>query len=401
MNDFLRRLLFLPDQGATFSARVDHLHFLVILVTMFGATAVFATALWFTWRYRRRDELTLTPLVRAPVALELAVVVGLFGLFLFFWVLGYRQYVRLRVAPDDAMEVYVTAKKWMWKFAYPDGRRSLGVLVVPAGRPVKLIMTSRDVIHSFYVPAFRTKQDVLPGRYTTIWFETVAPGVYRTFCAEYCGTDHSRMWADVVALDAVQWEAWRAGADPSDLVAGMLHGDDREHGDRKLVSVAFAPSGVVQDGEPVSMAQRGLEVAARKGCLSCHSVDGQPHIGPSFRGLYGRVEQLENGTVRVDEAYLTKSMMEPMADVVRGYRPVMPTYLGQLQPAEVGALLELIRSLREPLPTPPGIGYPQLPTNPQDGPAQSYEADRGLETIPDESLAPAQAPAGTPGAPAP
>ncbi|WP_373047310.1 cytochrome c oxidase subunit II [Vulgatibacter sp.] len=368
MNEFLRILLFLPEQGSTVADEVDRLHFVVIATTMIGATAVFAVALWFTFRYRRRDEAALTPRVTAPTVIEVGVVLGLLSLFLLFWVVGFQQYMRLRVAPADTIDVYVTARKWMWSFAYPDGKRSNAVLVVPAGKPMRLIMTSRDVIHSFYVPAFRLKQDVLPGRTTTLWFQTTAPGVYRVFCAEYCGTSHSRMWADVVALADEGWEEWLAGEEPPNLVAGLLRGEAGDRGKSSLVAVREAPRGVAETGEVQSLAEQGLEVAARRGCLSCHSLDGQPHLGPSFRGLYGRYEQLRDGSVFVDEAYLTRSMMEPMAEVVAGYQPIMPTYQGQLQPAEVGALLELIKSLRQPLAVPQRIDYPQLPPRQAPGP---------------------------------
>ena len=324
MNELFRRILWLPVQGSTVAGEVDALHYAVITITMIGATGVFAAALYFTWRYRRTDEAALTPPIRAPLLLELAVVGGLLCLFLLFWRVGFQQYLRLQSPPADAIEIYVTGKKWMWKFAYPGGQRTNARLVVPAGRPVKLIMTSRDVIHSFYVPAFRIKQDVLPGRYTTAWFEVVRPGVYPLFCAEYCGTGHSEMKAEVVALSGADWEAWIAGA------------------------------------EEESMAAQGLEVAARRGCLSCHTLDGQRHVGPSFRGLYGGVRQLIDGEAIADEAYLTRSMMEPAAQVVAGYAPVMPTYLGQLDAGEVAALVELIKSLRHPNPPPPGVDYPPI-----------------------------------------
>lgn len=357
MSDLVRRLLYLPEQGSTFAAEVDALHFVVIGITMLGATGVFVTALWFTFRYRRREETQVTPLVRASPLVEVFVVGGLLSLFLFFWVIGFRQYVKIQAVPEGAMEVYVTAKKWMWKFEYPEGRRTAGVLVVPAGRPVKLIMTSRDVIHSFFVPAFRTKQDVLPGRYTSLWFEAARPGTYPVYCAEYCGTRHSEMWAEVVALDAAAWDTWLQGPTQDDPVAKAI----AAQGGPRAVGLRIEQD----DDAGRTMAQRGLDVAARRGCLSCHSLDGQRHLGPSFRGLYGRYEQLDDGTrVLADEAYLTRSMMEPHAQVVASYAPIMPTYQGQLEPAEVGALLELIKSLRWPLPLPEGIAYPKAATLP-------------------------------------
>jgi cytochrome c oxidase subunit 2 len=336
VNELVRKLLYLPEQASSVALAVDSLHYAVIGVTMAGSTVVFVAALWFTIRYRRRPGQGLTPLVRAPLWLECLVIVGLFGLFLLFWVIGFRQYVRLQTPPDGAAVVYVTAKQWMWKFAHPGGRNEIGTLVVPAGRPVKLVMTSRDVIHSFYVPAFRVKQDVVPGRYTTVWFEATAPGRYPIYCAEYCGVGHSKMWGDVVALSPEDYEAWEEGAEPEGPVS--------------------AP------GIHESLAARGVEVAARRGCLACHTLDGQVHVGPSWKGAWNTPRRLADGTTVVaDEAYLTRSMMEPAAQLVAGYPAVMPPYQGLLEPAEVGALLELIRSLRPDQPEAPGVAVPPLP----------------------------------------
>lgn len=355
MSERLRQLLALPEQASSIAADVDGLHIVVIGTTMLGATAVFATAIAFSIRFRRRDERQLTPPVRAPYLLDLAVVGALFSLFLAFWIVGYRQYLRMQVAPSDALEIYAVGRQWMWKFAYPHGARTNAVLVVPAGRPVRLVMTSRDVIHSLFVPAFRLKQDVLPGRTTTLWFEARRAGTWRLFCAEYCGTGHSRMWADVVALDPADWERWRDdGIDPGPLV--RLLG---EQGEERSVDAAMPVAGRSR----ATMAEQGREVAAAKGCLSCHTLDGQSHLAPSFRGLFGSERLLADGRrVVADEAYLTRSMMEPRAQVVAGYRPIMPTYQGLLDPAEVGALLELIRSLR--LPLQPGEG--EMPALPRD-----------------------------------
>jgi cytochrome c oxidase subunit 2 len=244
---------------------------------MAGAFFVFFLALYYLVRYRRQNPRQLTEHVVTALPLEVLIIGGLLSLFLVFWVVGASQYNRLMTAPPDAIPIYVTGKQWMWKFAYPDGRASMDVLTVPVGRPIKLVMTSRDVIHSFYVPAFRMKHDVVPGRYYTAWFQANTPGTYPVECAEYCGLDHSRMLAHVQVLSQPDYARWR----------------------------------------------------------------------PTWAGLYDSQVTMTDGRVLVaDEAYLTRSMMDPQVDTVAGYKGVMPTYRGVLEEPEVAALVEFIKTLR-------------------------------------------------------
>jgi cytochrome c oxidase subunit 2 len=314
MNELLRRLLDLPPQASTFAYPVDLLHYFVIGTTLLGATFVFALALYFLWKGQRHAPGALTTPVPTSGKTELTVIAGLLTIFITFWVVGATQYNAIMTPPPDAIPVYVTAKQWMWKFAYADGRSSIDVLTVPVGRPIKLVMTSRDVIHSFYVPAFRMKHDVVPGRYYAAWFQATAPGTFDIRCAEYCGVSHSGMLGQVRVLSADDYRRWQESATP---------------------------------GESQDLAAEGLRVAARRGCLGCHTVDGQPHIGPSFAGLYGSDVALQDGhTAVADDGYLTRSMMEPQADVVAGFQPVMPSYRGILDEPEVAALVELIASLQ-------------------------------------------------------
>jgi cytochrome c oxidase subunit 2 len=337
MNDLLRRLLNLPPEASTFASDVDLLHFFVITTTMLGATFVFLLALYFVVRYRRRTpgETTLREVTSRPQ--EAFLVGAILSLFLVFWLVGTLQYDRMMTPPPGAMTVYVTAKQWMWKFSYPDGRASMDVLTVPEGRPVRLVMTSRDVIHSFYVPAFRVKHDVVPGRYYAAWFQASTPGEYPIECAEYCGVSHSKMLGAVQVLSPSDYSLWL-------------------------------------DGHPVDasdLARAGREVAARRGCLDCHTLDGQRHIGPTWAGLYQSHVPLEDGrAVVADVGYLTRAMMDPQADVVAGFKGVMPTYRGVLEEPEVAALVELIRSLQNtpdapsmtlPRVTPEGSAQPQDP----------------------------------------
>mgnify|MGYP001239093268 FL=1 len=261
---------------------------------------------------------------------------GLFGLFILFWGIGFRQFVNMSVPPDDAIDVYVTAKQWMWKFSYPEGRASVGVLYVPAGRPVRLHLTSRDVIHSFFVPEFRIKRDAVPGMYTTAWFEATRPGRFQILCAELCGTGHSMMRGEVVVLREMDFMAWLDDRVPLDdrgeFAAGMPGERDRTE-----------PRGLEA---PRRLAELGRTAAARHGCLECHTIDGTPHIGPTWLGLYGSRELMEDGEeVVVNPAYITESMMDPQARIVAGFPPVMPSFLGQISPAETAAIIEYMKSL--------------------------------------------------------
>jgi cytochrome c oxidase subunit 2 len=332
MNELLRRLLFLPEQASQHARQVDALHYFVIITTMVAAAGVFLTAMVFFVRYRRRTDTDPTPFVE-PRAIHEVLFVGIpLALFVLWFAIGFPQYVRLSLPPEDAMDVYVQGKKWMWKFAYPGGPNSLDALRVPAGRPVRLLITSRDVIHSFYVPALRIKMDALPGRYTQTWFTADRPGRYEIFCAEYCGLSHSSMLGELVVMPAADFDAW-LGAQRAGLAAAQ--------------DAAAVPGERVLPASNV--VEEGRRVAAEQGCLKCHSVDGTRHIGPTWTDLYRREQRLASGkTIRADEAYLTKSMMDPAADIVNGFQNVMPTYQGKLTPPEVAAVVEYIKTLRTP-----------------------------------------------------
>jgi cytochrome c oxidase subunit 2 len=327
--DWLRKLLFLPEQASTIAQEIDWLHYSVILVTFAGVFLITGISAVFCVRYRsrrarrydERRESGPTPALWA----ELTLIASLFALFVAWWGVGYWQYVRLAEPPSGTYDIYVSAKQWMWKFAYPAGNHTINTLYVPAQKPVRLLMTSRDVIHSFFVPEFRIKHDVVPGRYMTLWFNAKKPGTHHILCAEYCGTEHSRMRGEVVALSATDFERWLeqdGGGGPTDP---------------ELLSVG---------GPEVPLPDRGRTFAAKYGCLRCHTLDGSPHIGPTFLGMYGaRVPLAPSGEVVADAGYLTESMMDPQRKLHRGFAAVMPSYLGYLQPGEVSAMVELIKSL--------------------------------------------------------
>ena len=347
MNELLRTLLYLPPQSSTVALDIDTLHYSVILITMFGSFAVAAFALYFVLRYRRRAGQTAIAAAESqpdqssdhtrggmPLWLECSFIAFLLILFCTWWVIGFRQFVRLEVPPRNAYEIYVTGKQWMWTFAYPNGRGSNAVLYVPANRPIKLTMSSRDVIHSFYVPEFRVKKDVIPGRATTLWFEARRPGSYDVYCTEYCGEGHSTMRARVVALEEQEYLAHLEGL-PRLEIAGPLTSEPAQVGD--------------SPPEELTLAEQGQRVAVKHGCLRCHTVDGTPHIGPTWRHAYNSDIVLEDGArIKADAAYMTESMMDPHVKIHRGFEPVMPSYQGLLSAAEAGALLQYMRWLSKP-----------------------------------------------------
>jgi cytochrome c oxidase subunit II len=347
MSDLFRRLLFLPEPGTDLAASIDHLHFLVISVTLIGAAGVGAAVIFLLIRYRRRPGGPASVEVK-PRAIHEALFVGVpLVLFLAFFFIGFPLYVNLQTPPKDAMDVYVEAKQWMWKFAYPGGPNSLNVLRVPVGRPVRLLLTSRDVIHSFFVPDFRLKQDVLPGRYTQTWFQVREPGRHQIFCAEFCGVGHSTMLGEIWAMAPAEFDTWRVEQRQGDLALAQ---------DSPPAAPDSAPNRSV-------LVQEGERLAGTYGCLKCHTIDGEPHIGPTWSGLYLKREKLADGTsVVADEGYLTRSMMDPGAQIAAGYQNLMPTYQGRIPPPDTAAIIEYIKSLRgETVNRPPSEGPIYVP----------------------------------------
>lgn len=352
MNDLLRRMLFLPEQASTVAGDVDRLHYFVIITAIVAFILITLVTLYFVWRYRRRRLHQTTPRIAAHWWAETLIIGTPLVFFLIWAVIGFRVYIRMVSPPANAMDVYVMAKKWMWKFSYPEGPNSMGTLRVPVGRPVRLLLTSRDVIHSFYVPAFRIKQDVLPGRYTQAWFQATQPGNYQILCTEFCGVGHSQMWGEVIAMPSEDYETWMAAAR-----RGLASREDVSNEGMQGLAAGQPPTSLVDEGRRIAVAQ---------GCLKCHSVDGSPHIGPTWLDMYGRQVRLTDGkTIVANETYLTESMMDPLAKLTAGFQGVMPTYQGRIQPPEVAALLEYIRSLRSESLTPePAKGPAYAPIKP-------------------------------------
>jgi cytochrome c oxidase subunit 2 len=306
------RFSLFPEQASTIAARTDGLLFFLLSVTTFFVLLIAGLILYFMIRYRRRSENEVPAGIHGSLLLESVwtIIPFLVSLVIFFW--GASIFAALTRPPDDALQVNVVGRQWMWKVQHMNGRREINELHMPVGRPVRITMTSEDVIHSFFVPAFRTKQDAVPGRYTSMWFEATKPGTYHLFCAEYCGTLHSGMIGQVVVMEPAAFQAWLAGA-----------GD-----------------------APVSAAAAGEQVFTRTGCPSCHSAERDAR-GPALAGLLGSTVKLRGGRSLVaDEGYVRESIFNPSAKVVDGYEPIMPTYQGLLSEEDVMQLIAYLKSLQ-------------------------------------------------------
>jgi cytochrome c oxidase subunit 2 len=310
-------LPFFPVEASTAAPHVDALMAYVLLIALFFISLVGGSILYFAVKYHHRVRADRTRPVFFSLPLELAwtAIPLLLTLSIFVW--GAKLFIAMREPPPDALEVYVVGKQWMWEVQHAEGGRELNELHVPVGRPVKLIMTSADVIHSFFVPAFRVKQDVLPGRYTTEWFEAVAPGRYHLFCAQYCGLSHSAMGGWVTALAPADYQRWLAGGGDG---AGAVPG--------------------------ATMAETGSRLFQHLACASCHR-EGGAGAGPALAGVFMRTVPLEGGgTAVADESYLRESILRPDAKVVKGWTPRMPTYEGQVDEAQLQQLVAYLKSLK-------------------------------------------------------
>jgi len=311
-----------PAQASTMAGQVDALYFALVAISGFFAVAISIAVIVFAIRYRRRHADEVGANIHGSTLLEIVWSVVPLGIVLVIFVWSAAVYMALSRPPADAMDVYVVGKQWMWKIQHPDGRREINELHVPVGRPIRLTMGSEDVIHSFYVPAFRVKADVVPGRLTTLWFEATKPGRYHLFCAEYCGTQHSGMIGWVEAMEPDDFQAWLGGA----------------------------------TGE--SLASSGEKLFQELSCHTCHRPDSGGR-GPVLDGLFGRTVSLASGgSVTADEAYLRESIVNPQARVVAGYQPLMPTFQGLVSEEGLLQLIAYIKELKAA--SPPGTGQPGM-----------------------------------------
>jgi cytochrome c oxidase subunit 2 len=298
----------LPLDAAASASRLDNLALCLLLLTGAVALVLLALMIGFSIRYRAGSNADRTHVPKKGLPLEIAWTVIPLLLFLGVYAWGAIDYVKLYQAPDDAMPVFVVAKQWMWEAEHASGRREIGELHLPLGRPVRMVMTSQDVIHSFFVPDFRVKQDVLPGRYTSIAFTPSRTGEYRLYCAEFCGTEHAMMLGRIVVMRPAEFARW-------------------------------LDAGPHQPG----MAARGYELYRRYGCSGCHDPGSSVHA-PDLTGLLGRRVHLADGReLTADGPYVRDSILLPQKDVVAGYASIMPSFAGQVGEEDILAIIEYIR----------------------------------------------------------
>ena len=317
---------FFPEQASAQAAQVDGIYFFMLAVTAFFSLLIAGLVVLFAIKYRRRHKDEVGADIHGSLALELlwTIIPFMITMVMFGW--GVKVFFDMYRPPAGAMEVYVVGRQWMWKAQHMDGLREINELHVPIGRPVKLIMASEDVLHSFYIPAFRVKADVIPGRYNHLWFTATKPGRYHLFCAEYCGTKHSGMIGWVHAMEPSEFQAWLGGGNSSQTPAAA-----------------------------------GAKLFQDFACSSCHRDDAVAPA-PQLKGLFGKTVQLQNGaTVVADESYIRESIVLPQAKIVNGFPPIMPTFQGLVSEEQLLQLIAYVRSLGEAKPTAAPAGAAAAP----------------------------------------
>jgi len=301
--------IWLPDAMSTVSGEVDALFWFVFWTSTVLFAAVIAAKLYFMFRYKRKDETSVPEPVHESKLLEAAWIVVPTILVMFVFVWGFDVYLKLLSSPPDAYQITVRGKQWSWEFEYAEGATSFTEMYVPVGRPVKLMMSSTDVLHSFFIPAFRVKQDLIPNRYTSLWFEATEVGEYQIFCTEYCGTQHSGMLAKVVAVSEEDFAAW-----------------------------------IQEQSQDLPPVELGAQLFAQ--CAACHAIDGTTKIGPALNGRFGTQRKLADGsTVTVDEDYIRTSILNPASQVAEGFQPIMPAGYSSMSAKQIDGLVAYIKSL--------------------------------------------------------
>jgi len=297
----------IPDRASTIAQGVDYLYYFLTAIDLFFTAVIFLTIFYFAVRYHRRSEQDQPEQIHGNIPLEVVWTLIPLGLVVIIFLWGTGLFIRNSRPPKASTEIFVVGKQWMWKLQHPEGVEEINELHVPVNQPIKLTMTSEDVIHDFSVPAFRVKKDVVPGMYTMLWFQATKTGHFDLYCDQYCGTNHSLMKGEVIVMEPTEYEQWLSG--------GIRGG---------------------------TMAQAGAKLYDQLGCITCHGTGK----GPSLTGIYGQPVKLNDGaTVVADEAYVRESVLYPSAKIVQGYKPIMPTFKGQVTEEQLLQLIAYIKSL--------------------------------------------------------
>ncbi|MBF8302075.1 MAG: cytochrome c oxidase subunit 2 [Candidatus Dadabacteria bacterium] len=288
-----------PEVASNLASKVDAVIWFITVISLVFFILISIFLVYFAIRYRRTIW-TIIPSI----------------LLIVIFVYGFVVYKDMRTPPEDSLEVTVIGRQWLWQFKYNNGKTTLNELYIPEGRPIKLVMTSEDVLHSFFVPAFRVKQDLVGGMYTYLWFTPTKTGTYELYCTEYCGTGHSTMLGKVIVMSPQEYEKWEKGEEEK--------------------AVASLPP-----------AELGKQLYTQRGCNACHSIDGSSLVGPTWKGLYGHEVVLQDGTkVTADENYIREAILEPKAKMVKGFGLVMPSFKGVISDDEISDLIAYIKTLK-------------------------------------------------------
>jgi len=305
-----------PEVASNLASKVDAVIWFITVISLVFFILISIFLVYFAIRYRRRQENEETPYITGSHVLETIWTIIPSILLIVIFVYGFVVYKDMRTPPEDSLEVTVIGRQWLWQFKYNNGKTTLNELYIPEGRPIKLVMTSEDVLHSFFVPAFRVKQDLVGGMYTYLWFTPTKTGTYELYCTEYCGTGHSAMLGKVVVMSPEEYEKWEKGEEEK--------------------AVASLPP-----------AELGKQLYTQRGCNACHSIDGSSLVGPTWKGLYGHEVVMQDGTkVTADENYIREAILEPQAKMVKGFGPVMPSFKGVISDDEITNLIAYIKTLK-------------------------------------------------------
>jgi cytochrome c oxidase subunit II len=339
----------LPEQMSTVSGDIDWLYYFIYWTSVVLFVAIVGAMLYWAIKYRERPGHKPTP-TGHNMPLEIAWTVAPIFILAFLFHKGFQGYMDLAVAPANSIEIRVNAKQWSWEFVYPNGGSS-PELHVPEGKPVKLVLTSADVLHSFFVPALRVKRDVVPGMFSTVWFQTTHVGHDDIACAEYCGGRSTGSNGEL---------PYEPSDDPRNpypagqatghwAMHGMMFSETEDDYAKFLKSIGDKCEAFASTGKPCPAdiaAEQGQKIYSNKGCLACHTTTGVPGVGPSWKGIWGKDESTNVGKVKIDENYIRESILDPQAKIVTGFGPVMPTFRGQISDQELNEVIAYIESLK-------------------------------------------------------